>query len=134
MPTTKFSKFNNLLWECWFLGKNISDFVPPVWKLHNRIAIIFSMQVCYLFFFNIVTYDWFKITQKFDWLSNLYIWKLWINPINFPVHFRLDFDKWCEFLSRLKYHISTFQLHHFVIISKVRRDIKGIRFHVLRSR
>ena len=20
---------------CWFLGKNLSNFVPPVWKLHN---------------------------------------------------------------------------------------------------
>ena len=29
------SKFNNFLWICWFLFKNISNFVPPVWKLHN---------------------------------------------------------------------------------------------------
>ena len=34
-PLTKFSKFNNFLWVCWFLGKNLSNFVPPVWKLHN---------------------------------------------------------------------------------------------------
>ena len=33
-PLTQFSKFNNFLWVCWFLGKNLSDFVPPVWKLH----------------------------------------------------------------------------------------------------
>ena len=32
---TQFSKFNNFLWVCWFLGKNLSNFVPPVWKLHN---------------------------------------------------------------------------------------------------
>ena len=32
---TQFSKFNNCLWVCWFLGKNLSNFVPPVWKLHN---------------------------------------------------------------------------------------------------
>ena len=31
----KFSKFNNFLWVCWFLGKNIFNFVPPAWKLHN---------------------------------------------------------------------------------------------------
>ena len=30
----QFSKFNNFLWVCWFLGKNLSSFVPPVWKLH----------------------------------------------------------------------------------------------------
>ena len=35
-PLTQFSKFNNFLWVCWFLGKNLSNFVPLVWKLHNR--------------------------------------------------------------------------------------------------
>ena len=34
-PLTQFSKFNNFLWVCWFLGKNLSNFGPPVWKLHN---------------------------------------------------------------------------------------------------
>ena len=29
------SKFNNFLWVYWFLGKNISNFVSPVWTLHN---------------------------------------------------------------------------------------------------
>ena len=34
-PLTQFSKFNNFLWVCWFLGKNLSNFVPPVWNLHK---------------------------------------------------------------------------------------------------
>jgi hypothetical protein len=34
-PLTQFSKFNNFIWVCWFLGKNLSNFVPPVWKLNN---------------------------------------------------------------------------------------------------
>ena len=34
-PLTQFSKFNNFLWVCWFLVKNLSNFVPPAWKLHN---------------------------------------------------------------------------------------------------
>ena len=34
-PLIQFSKFYNFLWGCWFLGKNLSNFVPPVWKLHN---------------------------------------------------------------------------------------------------
>ena len=25
----------NFLWVYWFLGKNLSNFIPPVWKLHN---------------------------------------------------------------------------------------------------
>ena len=33
-PLVQFSKFKNFLWVGWFLGKNLSDFVPPVWKLH----------------------------------------------------------------------------------------------------
>ena len=28
-------KFNNFLWVCWFFCKNLSNFVPPTWKLHN---------------------------------------------------------------------------------------------------
>ena len=31
----QFSKFNNFLWVYWFLGKNLSNFVPPACKLHN---------------------------------------------------------------------------------------------------
>ena len=34
-PLTQFSKFDNFLWVCWFLGKNLSNFVPFIWKLHN---------------------------------------------------------------------------------------------------
>ena len=34
-PLIQSSKFNNFLWGCWFLGKNLSNFQPPVWKLHN---------------------------------------------------------------------------------------------------
>ena len=34
-PLVQFSKFTNFLFVCWFLGKNLSNFVPPVWKLHT---------------------------------------------------------------------------------------------------
>ena len=34
-PLHQFSKFNNLLWICWFICKNLSKFVPPAWKLDN---------------------------------------------------------------------------------------------------
>ena len=34
-PSIQFLKFNNCLWVGWFLGKNLSNFAPPVWKLHN---------------------------------------------------------------------------------------------------
>ena len=31
----QFSKFNNFLCTCWFVGKSFSNFVPPAWKLDN---------------------------------------------------------------------------------------------------
>ena len=34
-PLTQFSKFYKILWVCWFVGKNLSNFVPPLLKLHN---------------------------------------------------------------------------------------------------
>ena len=34
-PLSQFSNFSNFLWVCWFLGKKLFNFVPPVWKLHN---------------------------------------------------------------------------------------------------
>ena len=36
LSLTQFSIFNNFLWICWFLDKNLSNFLPPAWKLHNR--------------------------------------------------------------------------------------------------
>ena len=38
-PLIQFSKFNNFLWVWWFLGRNLSNFVPPVWKVHKPYAI-----------------------------------------------------------------------------------------------
>ena len=35
-PLNQFSKFNNFLWVCWFLSKNLSNFVSPDLKIHNR--------------------------------------------------------------------------------------------------
>ena len=40
-PLTQYSKFYNFLWVCWFLGKNLSSFVPPVDNSTTRIAIMF---------------------------------------------------------------------------------------------
>ena len=34
-PLTQFSKFNTFFCVCWFLDKNLSNFVFPAWKLDN---------------------------------------------------------------------------------------------------
>ena len=37
-PLNKFSKFNNFLWVCYFLGKNLSNLYPPFENSTPRIA------------------------------------------------------------------------------------------------
>jgi hypothetical protein len=34
LPPHQFAKFKNFLWICFFLGKNLSNFVSPAWKLN----------------------------------------------------------------------------------------------------
>ena len=34
-PLHQFSKFIHFLSACWFLGKNLSNFISPAWKLDN---------------------------------------------------------------------------------------------------
>ena len=34
-PLVQFSKFKIFLWVCWFLCKNLSNFVSLPWKFHN---------------------------------------------------------------------------------------------------
>ena len=41
----QFSKFNNLLWVCWFIGKNISNFELPAWKFNNPYCHNFQVSV-----------------------------------------------------------------------------------------
>jgi hypothetical protein len=62
-PLTQFSKFNNFFWVCWFLGKNLSNFVPPVWKLHNPYCHSAGATVwpsglaAEIYFFNLAMFD-----------------------------------------------------------------------------
>ena len=37
------SKFMTLLWVCWFLCKNLSNFMSPAWKLNN--SYYYKMQI-----------------------------------------------------------------------------------------
>ena len=43
-PLTQFSKFNSFLWVCLFLGKNLSDFVPPPFENPKTPIAIIGMQ------------------------------------------------------------------------------------------
>ena len=43
LPTELILNIHNILWECWFLGKNLSNFVPPAWNLDNPYTILLSL-------------------------------------------------------------------------------------------
>ena len=56
---TQFSKFNNLL-LCWFLGKNISNFVNPFENSTTRIAISITFIRDNIFFQKFIQSSFFK--------------------------------------------------------------------------
>ena len=105
-PLTQFSKFNIFLWVCWCLGKNLSNFVPPVWKVHNpychiphrlnmwypncpvfKLSLVilptWSLQILLELqkkklsaFFSKWLFN-FSISSKFWWKSTSFVWKLY---------------------------------------------------------
>ena len=58
MTPPQFSKFNNFLWVCWFLGNNLLNFVSPDLKLHNRYCHTFAF-FCQIVVHGIGTYKHF---------------------------------------------------------------------------
>ena len=48
---TPISKFNNFLWVCWFLGKNLSNCIPPTWKSQQPLL---PFYVCSLYNYSII--------------------------------------------------------------------------------
>ena len=71
-PLIQFSKFKNFLWVCWFLGKNLSNFVPPAWKLHNLYCHTFH---AYWFLYNLC---WKKSKINFKCYSPLFQGQPWL--------------------------------------------------------
>ena len=49
-PLVQFSKFKNFLWVCWFLCKNLSNFVSLPWKFHNPYCHILDTHCSNLLF------------------------------------------------------------------------------------
>ena len=71
-PLVQFSKLKNFLWACWFLCKNLSNFVPLPWKLHNpychNLGHLESIPI--------------RILRHFCWLSVCDFWQLCVGKIN----------------------------------------------------
>ena len=63
-------KLNNyLVWiRCWFLGKNLSNFIYPVWKLHNpychRLIIVILIIAQWYFYMEIVQELWILFAYR----------------------------------------------------------------------
>ena len=92
-PLTQFSKFNNFLWVCWFLGKNLSNFVPPVWKLHN--------PYCHNMYYAIHK-DWYieDLINVEYWIYSMRQWMIKISRYDFHRSLECTFLKWLECLTQ----------------------------------
>ena len=77
LPLVHFSKFKTFLWVCWFLGKNLFNFLYPIWKLHIAYTIALychnpyyscSFQLYTLFFLNLAK-DEVKWIKSASWTN-----------------------------------------------------------------
>ena len=71
-PLHQFSKFNNFLWICWFLGKNISNFILPVWKLDNPCYHNFTTSIWRDFFVTAFPFTSLEI-KNFTYFFSCYV-------------------------------------------------------------
>ena len=107
-PLTQFSKFNNYLWVCWFLCKNLPNFVPPTWKLHNPYChnqhfLIFAKYLspgdkkpntnCQISLFWLISYNLTEDT------SFLFFEPFKKKAINLPFEVDLQDRQWYEYLA-----------------------------------
>ena len=82
-PLTQFSKFNNFLWVCWFFGKNLSNFAPPIWKLHNpychnvKDTVKFNLCSLKCLWYSFMKSPFHKCTKKASFL----FWIFWQQSI-----------------------------------------------------
>ena len=71
-PLIQNSKFNSFLWVCWFLCKNLSNFVSPAWKLHDPYCHIlyreFYHRITHFFLF---IYFCYRRHNLLSWFSDL---------------------------------------------------------------
>ena len=71
--TSMESKFNNFLCVCWFLVKNLSNFVSLPWKLHNRYCHKLLSKIAY---------PLGHLSDRSSMMHNLLMlwwgWKLWM--------------------------------------------------------
>ena len=73
-PLIQNSKFNNFLWVCWFLCKNLTNFVSPVWKLHNPYC--HNIHDIHIIVFNFRKKWWWRWLRRLaQWLFIVNLWR-----------------------------------------------------------
>ena len=108
----QFSKFNNFLWVCWFLGKNLSNFVSPVWKLHNPYC--HSLGICLRFVFC------YNSTVKAKVVQPLYEKRLiYFTDILHCCTFQKLYPKLAGKFLFIKYWQKIFRKFNFLVIGKL---------------
>ena len=116
-PLVQFSKFKNFLWVCWFLGKNLSNFIYPVLKLHTRIVIM------YISTWNIRWVSWDQNSGRLSTTMNINTRKMF--PFYSSVHFCMNQKKKCfDHFSRGKqtwkfFKLTTFVFQVFPVLDKM---------------
>jgi hypothetical protein len=73
------SKFNNFLWVCWFLYKNIFNFVPP-FENSTTCTAIMKIKICN--HLRLKKLMLLKVPVIHDLQYNIYI-VIWLTPLDF---------------------------------------------------
>ena len=63
-PLHHFSKFNHFHWICWFLGKNLANFVYFNLKLHNLFFYNLHILICICICINALYLDMYSFIRK----------------------------------------------------------------------
>ena len=111
----QFSKFNDSIWVCWFLGKNLSNFVSPAWKLDNPYCHILHWKLQMSLTHTIINNrKWIKIQVLQDFFFHLvsFFFKVEVQQIivSLPLLFLKQYYNSCyvsTMMTRLRLFIYT---------------------------
>ena len=109
-PLIQFSKFNNFLWVCWFIGKNLSNLYPPFENSTTHIAILLT---CLL-----------GLSSRLAFSCRLH--DLSASSMNFYISVQQRSQALLQLSSR-KYHVATLwnSAHHALFLCHYVRRVVG---------
>ena len=94
LPISPILKIQKFLWVFWFLGKNLSKFIPPVWKLHNPYFHRLNKQGYRTYRRNYLRLTWVPGSKYFWHIKAKCSWRIPTDPFEvlpkFVKEFRLE--------------------------------------------